>query len=97
MAINWTNVTTTGDFLRAPNEASGGSFWATTLYLFWIVLLIVFLPFGWEVALLFSAFLALIASILMVYGGLISFTHLLFFVGLIIFWILYIIWSTNKD
>jgi len=95
--INWTNVTTARGFLQAPNVSSGGSFWAVTLYMFWIVLLVVFLPFGFEVALLFSAFLALVASIFMLYGGLISVGNMLFFVGLIIFWILYIIWSSNKD
>jgi len=95
--INWTNVTDAGGFLTAPNVGSGGSFWSVTLYMFWIVLLMAFLPFGWEVALLFSAFLAMIASILMLYGGLISITNTLFFVGLIIFWILYIVWSSSKD
>lgn len=95
--INWTNITTGGQLLQAPNTSSGGSFWAVTLYMFWIVLLVVFLPFGFEVALLFSAFLALVASILMLYGGLISIGNTLFFVGLIVFWILYIVWSSNKD
>ena len=97
MAVNWTNVTTPGELLAVVNTNTGGAFWSVTLWLIWTVLLVSFLPFNFEVALLASTFFGIIAGLLLVYADLIAWPNLLFFVGQLIFTILYITWSSNKD
>ena len=95
--VNWTNITTPGDLLAVPNANTFGSFWSATLYLIWVVLLLVFAPFNIEVALLASTFFGIVGGLLLVYADLIAWPNLLFFVGQLIFTILYIVWSSNKD
>lgn len=95
--VNWTNITTPSDLLAVPNTNSFGSFWSSTLYLVWTVLLLVFAPFNIEVALLASTFFGIVAGILLAYAGLVSWGNVLFFIGELIFTILYIVWSSNRD
>jgi len=97
VAVNWTNITTAGDLLKVPNTTTGGSFWSATLWLLWIIILIAMSAFGFEVALLVSAFFGIIAGALLVYAGLVSWAVVLFFIGQLIFTILYIVWSSNKN
>jgi len=95
--INWTNVTNAGDLLRVPNENSGGSFWSVTLWMLWVVILIAMTKFGMGVALLTSAFFGIVAGTLLVYANLLAWEVVLFFIGQLIFTILYIVWSSNKN
>ena len=95
--INWTNITSPADLLQVPNTNTGGSFWSATLYMIWVVLLIVFAPFNIEVAFLVSAFFGIVAGMLLAYGGLISWANVLFFIGQLIFAVLYVVWSSNRD
>lgn len=95
--VNWSSILTPADLLAVPNTNSSGSFWAVTLYMIWVVLLLVFSQFNIEVSILASTFIALIASIFLIYAGLIAWQNVLFFIGLLIFMILYIVWSSNKD
>lgn len=96
VAINWTNITSFAQIPQAANTTTGGYFWVGTLYMIWIILLILFAYFGFEVALLTSSFLALILGLLLVYTDLIAWQWCLTFVGLILGMFLYIIWSSNK-
>jgi len=95
-AVNWSNVTDLGQIPAAANTASNGTFWVAMLYMLWIVLIFMFIGFGWEVAILSSSFLALVLGLLLVYTGLISFQTVLVFVGVILFMFLYIIWTSKK-
>jgi|TARA_Y100000310_G_scaffold3988_1_gene4900 hypothetical protein len=94
---NWTNITNAGQLLNIPNDNSSGSFWAVTVYLIWVVLMITFSAINIEVALLGATFIALVSSIFLTYAGLVAWENTLFFVGFLIFTILYVIWSSNKD
>ena len=95
--VNWTNITSPADLLAVPNANSSGSFWSATLYMIWVVLLLVFTPFNIEVALLASTFFGIVAGILLAYADLVSWGNVLFFIGELIFTILYIVWSSNRD
>ena len=95
--VNWTNVTTPADLLKIPNTNTSGSFWVTALYAFWVILLIVFSGFGFEVAILISSFLALVLAIFLLYMELIHIGFMLFFVGILLFYIFYIVWSSAKN
>jgi len=97
MAVNWTNVTTAQDLLAIANTNSSGLFWNFTLWLGWIVILITTLFFNFEVALLLSSFFGIVAGILLAYSGLVAWETTLFFIGELIFTIIYIVWSSNKD
>ena len=97
MPVNWTNITTAQDILAIANTNSSGVFWTATLWLIWVILLLSGLPFGFEVALLLSTFFGIVAGTLLAYAGLIAWEITLFFIGQLVFTILYIVWSSNKD
>jgi len=96
MSINWSNVTSPERLLAVPNLNTGGWFWTACVYMVWIVLLLAFLGFNFEIAVLTSSFIALIASIILVYAGLMAWEHCLFFGGAILFMIIYIAWSNSR-
>lgn len=92
MAVNWTNVTTAYDFLSVPNTSVGGYFWTGILFLVWIVLCAIMMIFGFEVGILGASFICLLAGILLAYAGLMSWTWVLWYVGVIVFigiWVYY--------
>jgi len=94
--VNWTNITNPTNFLATPNTNTGGWFWTACVYMVWFVLLLTFLGFTFEVAILTSSFIALIASILLAYAGLVAWWVVLFFAGVILFIILYIVFSNSR-
>lgn len=94
--INWSNITDLGQVPQAANTASSGSFWVDMLYMMWVILILLTIGYGFEVAILVSSFAMLILAILMVYGGLIAWQWALTFVGVLLFMFLYIIWSSSK-
>jgi len=96
MAINWSNVTNFGQIPSLANDASNGTFWAGMLYMCWIIMILIMIGYGFEVALLVSSFIGLIIALLLVYSGLIAWYHIVTFVGIILFMFLYIIWSGSK-
>jgi hypothetical protein len=97
MATNWTNITTPENLLQIPNANTNGGFWTVTIFMIWIILLILLSSFGFEVAILVASFLALVGSVFLLYMGLISLKIMLFFLGVILFYILYIVWSSSKQ
>lgn len=94
--INWTNITDFGDLPAAANTSSEGTFWAAMLYMCWIILILILIGNGFEVALVVASFLALIAGVLLVYGNLMSWQFVLPFIGIIISLFLYILWISPK-
>jgi hypothetical protein len=96
--INWSNVTDFGQLPSQANTASGGSFWIGMFYMLWVVLIMTFIGFGWEISLLVSSFLMLVIGLLLAYSGLVSFAGSVgFMAGVIIFMFLYIIFTSNKN
>lgn len=96
MGINWTNVTGMDQIPALANTSTGGYFWTGILYMLWIILLLVLIGYGFEVAVLTSAFIGLILAIILVYSELIAWYHVVTFSGIILFIFLYIIWSGSK-
>lgn len=92
---NWTNVTSPEAILHVANANSNNMFFFLMNMLAWFVLLIVLSPFGIEMALLASSFVALVISILLVYMGLVAWYSVLIYVGIIIAVFFYIIYSKN--
>ena len=97
MTINWTNVTNPEYLLTVPNENTGGAFWISIPFMIWVILLISFARFGFEIAFLGASFISLIATLFLVFMNLVAWTWTLFFLGCIVFMFLYIVWSSNKD
>lgn len=94
--INWSNVTDFGQLPAQANVASGGTFWAGMLYMIWVILFLVLISFGFEIAIIVASFLALIVAILLVYADLVAYYHIATFAGIILFMFLYIMWSSSK-
>lgn len=95
-AINWSNVTDLGQTPGQANVASGGSFWVGMLYMIWIILILIFIGYGFEVSILAASFICLILGLLLVYGGLVAWEYLITFLAVLLFMFLYIIWSSKK-
>jgi hypothetical protein len=94
--INWSNVTDLGQLPQLANTASGGAFWPGFLHMIWIVLILVLIGYGFEVALLVGSFSALILAVFMVYSDIVSWIYVVEFSGILLFLYLYITWSGNK-
>jgi len=78
------------------NTASGGSFWVAMLYMLWVIFLLFFSTYGFELSILVSSFLCLIIGLLLVYAGLMAWGWCAFFVGILIIMFFYIMFSEKK-
>lgn len=94
--INWSNITGFDEIPEAANTASGGSFWVGMFYMLWIILIFLFVGFGFEVAIIVASFIMIILGLIFVYANLMALAHLLTVVGVLLFMFLYIIWSSPK-
>jgi len=79
---NWTGITDVNGLLTEAN--SYAPFWGGMLYMVWFVLVITFIPFGIDIALIGGSFSAFTIGIFLVYMGLINFKWLLSMIGVII-------------
>lgn len=97
-ANNCDAVSNFTDFLTCANQSGGDYTFTAILFLVTAVLTISLAgAFGWEVAILGSAFIGLVLSILFVYMGVMAWTTTGIFVGILIIMIMYIIWSNRYD
>lgn len=96
MVVNWTNITSMGEIVAGANTNTGGWFWTMLMFGLFILFTIFLAPFGFSAALLMGAFLSLILGFFLAYSGLVSWTWVMVFAGIIFFMILYIIYSTPK-
>lgn len=94
--INWSNITDFGQVPAAANTASNSSFWVGMFYMCWVILMFLFIGWGFEVAVVTASFIMFILGLLLVYAGLMAWAHLVSVVAVLIFFFLYIIWSTPK-
>jgi hypothetical protein len=91
-AQNWTNVSDFGGMLAIANDNTGGYFWASMMFMIFIVSFFSMIGFGFEVALLSSAFAGLIIGILLAYMDLVAWSWVVMFAGITILsfiWIMY--------
>ena len=95
--INWTDITQPSQLLAAANDPVGGWFWTAMAFLIWFVSSVMFLGYGIERALLVGGFFGLVSSMLLVYMDLMLWEWCLFFLGILLIDMLYIIWSSNRD
>lgn len=94
--VNWSNVTDFGQLPIEANNVSNGAFWPGMFYMMWVILILMFIGYGAEIALVVSSFVMLVLGLLMVYGNLMAFSHLLTIIAILLFYFLYIIWSSQK-
>ena len=99
MAITnyFANMTNLGEMLKIPNSVTGGWFWLGMQVLIFIVLMVSFLGYGFETAILAAGFISLISGIFLVYMELLSWQWLMFFLGVILLMFIYITWNNRKE
>ncbi len=95
--INWTNITDFSGILLAANTASGGFFWSMICYLLFVVILLMGIDFGLTTAAMMAAVVCIVICLPLLYAGLISNWVIGSFVGIAIFSMLAIIWSSKSD
>lgn len=93
--VNFTN-STFSDLPSWANTTTGGTFWTGILYMLWAILILLFIPFGFEIALLSASFIGLVLGLMLVYADLVSFARVLVFVGIILLEVIYIVWISPK-
>jgi len=94
--VNWSNITDFGQIPDAANTASAGAFWVGMFYMLWVILILLMIGYGFEVAILVASFVMMIIGLLLVYTGLMGLGHLVTVIAVLIFMFLYIIWSSSK-
>ena len=95
--VNWTNITTWTGILQGANINSGSWFWTLIMYSLFIIWLLIFSGWGFEVALMSASFVALVFGLFLVYADLVAFRWVMTFVGIILFQFLYIAWTSKKN
>jgi len=70
IGTNWSNVSTFPDMIIQAN--SNSPFWSMMLFMIWAVLVITFVPFGFDVALVAGSFLAGLIGLFLVYMGVVA-------------------------
>ena len=90
------NATDLKGLLEVPNQHTP-YFWLGMLAMIFFVLTMSFLGFGFITAVLTSSFITLILGIMLVYMGLVSWSWLMTFLGIILFLMFYITWQTRKN
>lgn len=96
MAINWTDITTWTGILQTANTNTSGWFWTLILYGIFFIALLLMSGWGFEVALLVASFIGFVLGMILAYMGLVAWTWVLVFVGVILIEILYIVWTGDK-
>lgn len=96
--INWSGMNTFSDFLSNANaSAAGYLFTAIDVLVFGVLFITLTGMFGWESAILSSGFIAIVLSLLFAYMGVMAWSTVGIFVGLIVVMIMYVIWSNRYD
>ena len=96
MTNHFENATNLKDLLAIPNATTGGFFWIGMLFMMWGIIVMAMMAFGFEVAMLTSSFVMLIAGLFLVYLELVSWKWLMTFLGIILFMIFYMVWQKNR-
>jgi len=91
------NISNLQDLLEVSNSQSGGKFWLAMSLMIFSVLTITFLGYGFEVALLSSAFISLVLGMMLVYLELISWEWLMLYLGIILFSMIYVTWNNKRS
>jgi len=95
--INWSAVNNILEIPKAVNDSTNSGFAIGVFYMIFIVLVLLLTAFGFEVAIIVSAFIMFIVAIPMVYLGLIPMSHMITMVSVMIFMFFYIVWSSKKS
>ena len=96
MGTNWSNITTPETFLQIANDNTGGWFWVSMLFMICTVLCISLLPFGFEAALLAAAFAGLMIGIPMAYMGLVGWSWVVMYSGVVVVMMLWIMYTQKE-
>ena len=94
---NMSTVTSPTDLLTVTNNNGGGYVGFAIDVLIFFVLFLSMINFGLETSLLASAFIALIIAILIAYLGLMSWTLVGIWVGLILGTVIYLMWNSRYN
>jgi len=97
MPIIWSNITSPEQLLSAPNVATGNFFWLAILITLFIILLMTFMNFGFEIALMTSGFATMVLGIFLAYMDLVAWKYVMIFIALLVIGILYIMWSSTRE
>jgi hypothetical protein len=96
--INWTNASSSiQGFVVTPNTATGGWFWTGMLWMLIIIIFLGTINFGFEVALMFSCFAALLIGVPLMIMGLVSTWVIGIFIGLFLFSVVLFMFMNPKN
>lgn len=92
-----TNMTGLENLALAANATTSNTFWAGMYWMGLLIVLILSSVFGFEIAMLLTFFIGLVVGIFMLYLGWITITVFGITEGILIFAVIYLLWSSNKN
>jgi hypothetical protein len=92
---NWTNISTFEDMIITANQYS--PFWSMMLFMLWAVVVITFIPFGIQIAIIGGSFLAGITGLFLAYMGVVSWKWVLGLFAITIFTLILETFREKKD
>ena len=96
--VNWSNMSTFDQFIQNANQSGAGFLFAGIDILVFLVLLITLtVTFGWEAGMLSAGFIGLILTLLFAYMGVLAWSFVGIFTGVIVIMIAYIVWSSRSS
>jgi len=96
MLLNWTNISSPGQLLQAPNVITGNWFWVMILFTLVIIVFVTLLTTGWEIAMLTASFVGMVATFFLVFMDFVDWKFSLMFVGLFILMLFLIYYSAVR-
>lgn len=97
LTLNATNISSFDDVLKLANTTTNGTFWTG---MFWMLIAIIFMAsiaFGFEVAMILTFFAGMIIGMFLLYLGLISFTVFAMTEAILLFVVIYLVYTSNKN
>jgi hypothetical protein len=97
LSQNLSNMNTLSDLLNLANTTTDGAFWAG---IYWMIIVIAFISsvgFGWEIAFGLSFFGGMIMGLFLVTMGLISMTVFGATEAILIFVLIYLLYSSKSN
>jgi len=97
VGVDFSTVTNATGLLQSANTQTGGYFWFGMLFMLWIVLILAGLSFGFEISIISASFIMLIVSMLLAYGHLLAWSHVIFFLMVIMSMTIYIYYTSRNQ
>ena len=91
------NLTSFQNLLNSANTTTDGTFWTGIYWMFIVIVFILSMAFGFEVAVILSMFAGMTVGMFLLYLGLINSITFGVSIATLLFMVVYLIYTSNKN